>query len=567
VVLKKRTLSTVISVGVLLFFLLSFHQLLPDEETAFSSFYSTDIDSLTEEMSLEQKIGQILIFGFWGFDLDKDYRNWLSQGKLGNVKIFLRNVHSRVQLRDLTDTIVSLTAGAENGIPPFIATDLEGGVVNHVRSPGILRAPSAGLIGATAYAENNRNVSRLIALTLLDLGINMNFAPCADVLTNPDNTVIGPRSYSSDPRLVTAMVRSFIEEQKNFGILATAKHFPGHGMTDFDSHLTSTAVTTPKRILDQIHIRPYRELISEKLLDGCMVSHIIYSEFDENHPATFSAPIVNTLLRKTLNFNGIVVTDDLEMKGAYNYAKSIEDAFILAFNAGDDLLLISHTKSQQQKIINGIVKYFQSGDLSEEMLDTKVRRILEIKKEYLTRFYSSQKQLEDSKTALNCALEGSMTAMNEGIVMLSSKLRCSTPEYFSHLEKKNLKGIVFAPTHEFAKLAQEYLISWDVLYIGYFPDRRKNRQLIEEYKKQLKLYDIVLLGIANERHVQWAQLCTEENVPFFIFSIADPFQAWTYAEQALFIVASFDPYSPGLDALFASVFRSGDFPGIFPYYF
>jgi len=567
VVVKKSIFCTVLSIGVLLFFLLPFHPLISDEDTAFSSFYSTDIDSLVKEMSLERKIGQILIFGFWGFNLDEDYRNWLSQGNLGNVKIFLRNVHSRDQLRGLTDTIVSLTAEKANGIPPFIATDLEGGVVNHVRSPGILRAPSAGLIGATAYAENNRNVSRLIALTLLDLGINMNFAPCADVLTNPDNKVIGSRSYSSDPRLVTAMVKSFIEEQKKVGILATAKHFPGHGMTNFDSHLTSTAVTTPKRILDQIHIRPYRELIAEKLLDGCMVSHIIYREFDEHYPATFSAPIVNTLLRKILHFNGIVVTDDLEMKGSYNYAKSIEDAFLLAFSAGDDLMLISHTKSQQEKIINGIVKYFQDGTLSEEKLDTKVRRILEIKKEYLTRFYSLQKPLEESKTALNCALDGSMTAMTEGIVKLSSKLQCSTPEYFSHLEEKNLKGIVLAPTHEFAKLAREYLCTWDVLYIGYYPDRRKNRQMIEEHKKQLKSYDIVLLGIANERHAQWAQLCADENVPFCIFSIADPFSAWAYADQALFIVASFDPYSPGLDALFASVFRSGDFPGIFPYYF
>ena len=565
--MKRRPRNFIISTGILLFVLLLSHPLTPEEKNSFSAFYSTDTARYIGDMSLEQKIGQLLIFGFWGFDLDEDYRNWLSHGKLGNVKIFLRNVHSGAQLRDLTDTIVSLTSSETNGVPPFIATDLEGGVVNHVRSPGIQRAPSAGLIGATTYAENNRNVSRLIALTLLDLGINMNFAPCADVLTNPDNTVIGPRSYSSDPCLVTAMVKAFIEEQKNVGILATPKHFPGHGMTDFDSHLSSTAVSTPKRILDQIHMRPYKELIMEKLLDGCMVSHITYNAFDNEHPATFSSPIVNTLLRKVLNFDGIVVTDDLEMKGSYNYAKSIEEAFILAFNAGDDLLLISHTKSQQKKIIDGIVKYFQDGTLSEKMLDKKVHRILQIKKEYLAKFYSSQEKLEDSKTALNCALAGSTSAMSEGIVKLSSKLQTSIPEYFSDLEKKNLRGIVLAPTHEFAKLAHEYLSDWDVLYIGYFPGLRKNRQLIQEHKNRLKSYDIVLLGVANDRQAQWAQLCTDENVPFCIFAIANPFPAWTFAEQALFIVASFDPYSPGLDALFASVFRSGEFPGVFPYYF
>ncbi|MFW6137946.1 MAG: glycoside hydrolase family 3 N-terminal domain-containing protein, partial [Spirochaetota bacterium] len=153
-------------------------------------------------MDLEEKIGQTLIFGFHGYSLDYDYQQWLESGRLGNIKIFLRNVLSKDQIIDLTSAINYLVNSSKHGIPPFIATDLEGGTVYHVRYPGVSVAPAAGFLGATGNPENSRDAARLIALNLLSLGINMNLAPCVDVLTNPHNSVIGTRSYSSDPNTV-----------------------------------------------------------------------------------------------------------------------------------------------------------------------------------------------------------------------------------------------------------------------------------------------------------------------------------------------------------------------------
>jgi len=533
----------------------------------FRDFFEKDVTSCIKGMTLEQKIGQVLMFGFQGTTLDEDYAQWISSGSVGNIKIFLRNVVSKQQLTDLIDAIVGLAESRSNGIPPFIATDLEGGVVNHIRFPDISRPPAAGLIGATTYAENNRAVSQLIAYTLFELGINMNFAPCADVLTKQDNIVIGTRSYSSDPYLVSAMVKAFVEEQKKMGILSTMKHFPGHGMTDFDSHIQLNAVHTSRREMDQIHLLPYMYLINNGLLDGCMVSHIIYNEFDPEHPAAFSPRIINGLLRGELAFSGIVITDDLEMKGSQGYAGLIADAFILAFQAGDDLQLISHSKTKQVELLKRIVDYFRDGTLSEAALDEKVYRVLQLKKQYLSTFYMLKEQEHNSSLLKVNALEESRKILKEGIVLLSSRLSESIPAYFRNLKSRRVKGMVLSPNQEFSSLAATHLKGWDIEYIGYLPDRRSNRKKIEQVRTHFSGYDLIVLGLANVRQIEWAQACVEDGIPFCVFAIDNPFAACLFKENALFIAASFDPYRPGLDALFESIFETGEFAGIFPYYF
>lgn len=388
--MRNKT-AVLLAICILLFSALLIHKRIEAAKTLqFKPFFTEDVNDILSGMSLEEKVGQVMIFGFWGTSLDDDYETWLSSGRVGNIKIFRRNVESKEQLQGLTARITLLASISEKGIPPFIATDMEGGVVNHIRYTGSFLAPSAGHIGASGDTENCKNVSRLIALTLLDHGINMNFAPCADVLTNPANRVISTRSYSSDPNIVYDMVKIFIDEHEKVGILTTMKHFPGHGMTDFDSHLFSDSVDTIKEELYRVHILPYRKLINEKQLDGCMVSHIIYNEIDPVYPAAFSHQIIEGLLRDELSFNGIVVTDDLEMEGSQSYVQDIVQAFILAFNAGNDLLLVSHTKEKQRGLLDHAVELFKNGTLSEEELDQKVLRIMRKKRIPYQVLYKSQ---------------------------------------------------------------------------------------------------------------------------------------------------------------------------------
>jgi beta-N-acetylhexosaminidase len=274
--------------------------------TPFSRFFARKEKEILARMTLEEKVGQLLVFGFQGKTLDGDFEKWLASGRLGNIKIFLRNVEGRAQVKELTRRVVELEKGSRNGIPPFIATDMEGGTVNHVRYPGIRLAPAAGLVGATGETESARVSSRLIALTLSDIGVNMNFAPCADVLTEPRNMVIMTRSYGSDPELVSGMVKAFVEEHTKAGILPVMKHFPGHGMTGFDSHVVSDKVDVSRAQMMKVHLLPYERLIREKVIHACMTAHIIYSELDPEHPATFSRKIIDGLLRNELGFDGLV---------------------------------------------------------------------------------------------------------------------------------------------------------------------------------------------------------------------------------------------------------------------
>jgi beta-glucosidase-like glycosyl hydrolase len=515
-------------------------------------------------MSLEEKIGQLLIFGFQGKSLDGDFAKWLSSGKLGNVKIFLRNVESREQVTGLTGEIERLCAKTGSRIPPFIATDMEGGTVNHVRYKGIVLAPAAGLIGATRSVESARVSSRLIALTLAGIGINMNFAPCADVLTEPRNAVIMTRSYGSDPETVAGMAEAFVREHARFGILPIMKHFPGHGMTAFDSHAVSEKVDIGRKEIERVHLLPYRKLVGNGALDGVMTAHIIYSALDPLQPATFSSAVIGGLLRDQLGFGGVVVTDELEMEGANRVSKGIVESFARAFEAGNDLFLVGHTKSREAELIEELPRLFSEGRLSAEELDRRVLLVLAMKKRYLSRFYEVRDS-EENLSAVARAAEDTRKMAQEGVVLLSNRVKGSIPAFLKKAEDGKKRGVIIAPTEGFARLAKSYLPSWDVVDIGYRPDKAENEKNIAAQRKKLRSSRMALLGLANDAHERWADACVEEKLPFFVLSIDDPFAAERCGDRALFVAACFGPHSPATDALFRSVFVTGEFKGRFPY--
>jgi beta-glucosidase-like glycosyl hydrolase len=530
----------------------------------FSSFFVQGEKETLKKMDLEEKIGQLLIFGFQGKSLDDDLTGWLSSGKLGNIKIFLRNVESREQVTGLTAEIEGLCAKTGSRVPPFIATDMEGGTVNHVRFAGIALAPAAGLIGATRSVESARVSSRLIALTLAGIGINMNFAPCADVLTEPRNRVIMTRSYGSDPDSVAGMTAAFVREQARLGIFPIMKHFPGHGMTAFDSHLVSEKVDIGKRELERLHILPYKKLIGDKALDGVMTAHIIYSALDPRLPATFSSAIIGGLLRDELGFDGIVVTDELEMEGAQKVSKGIVESFVRAFEAGNDLFLVGHTKDREAELIEELPRLFSGGLLSVEELDRRCLRVLAQKRRYLSGFFRNRGRSENLSDYTLAAEENRKIAQ-EGIVLLSSRIKGSIPAFLKEAINGKKKGVILAPTEGFARLAKGYLPSWDVVDIGYRLDREENEKRIAASRKKLRSSELALLGFANETHEGWADACIEEKLPFFVLSVDNPFVAGLYGERALFCAACFGPHSPATDALFRSVFVTGEFKGRFPY--
>ncbi len=330
-------------------------------------------------MTLHQKIGQMLLFG-WSGDtpeqsgmVNAHAAALVDEFAVGGVVFMGRNVGPSEQTRA---AIAELQARAKaQGLPPlFVAVDQEGGRVQRLGPPHYPPHPAARAIGDTGDPAQARAAAGRIGEGLRDLGFNWDFAPVLDVNNNPNNPVIGDRAYGDDPALVAAMgaqaVRGF---QEDAGILACGKHFPGHGDTDTDSHHALPRIGHDRARLDAVELVPFRAALAADLA-AVMTSHILFPALDPALPATLSPAILTGLLRGELGFDGLIITDDLEMKGVADGWGAAEAA-VLAVQAGADILLCCHTWETQREIRQALIHAVQTGRLSEARVDESLARI------------------------------------------------------------------------------------------------------------------------------------------------------------------------------------------------
>ncbi len=339
-------------------------------------------------MSLEAKIGHMLIAGFRGLALDHNspiFRD-IQERHLGGIILFdydsalkspERNVQSPSQVAQL---IASLQDAAQS--PLLIGIDQEGGRVNRLKERfGFPPTVSAQYLGELNNLEQTRRYAASTAQTLSLLGININFAPVVDLNVNADCPVIGQveRSFSANPDVVTAHARCWIQEHHAWHIACALKHFPGHGSATKDTHLDFVDVTenwSPDELL------PYRQLIDEGLCDMVMTSHIFHAGLDPKWPATLSHPVLHDLLRVELGYDGVIISDDLQMK-AVSAQYSLETIIRQALHAGVDLLTFGNNLHYDEHIVArvaGIVKNFIShGLIPEERIEQSYRRICRLK--------------------------------------------------------------------------------------------------------------------------------------------------------------------------------------------
>ncbi len=330
-------------------------------------------------MTLHDKIGQMLLFG-WSGDTPEGSRTvnahaaaLVDEFAVGGIVLMGRNVGPPDQTRA---TIAEIQARAKaNGLPPlFVAVDQEGGRVQRLGPPYYPAHPAARVVGDTQDPEQARAAARQIGEGLRAVGFNWDFAPVLDVNNNPKNPVIGDRAYGSDPALVAAMgaaaVRGF---QEDAGILACGKHFPGHGDTDTDSHHALPRIGIGRARLEAVELVPFRAALAAGL-SAVMTSHILFPALDAHLPATLSPAILTGLLRGELGFEGLVITDDLEMKGVADGWGAAEAA-VLAVLAGADVLLCCHTWETQRQIQRALVGAVETGRLSESRVDESVARV------------------------------------------------------------------------------------------------------------------------------------------------------------------------------------------------
>jgi beta-N-acetylhexosaminidase len=347
---------------------------------------STDPDPAPD--NLDEQIGHMLMIGFRGFTVEESSHisSDIINYKIGGVVLFdrdvesaqfVRNIQSPQQVKNLVSQLQSLSSAKL-----LVAIDQEGGRVNRLKTNyGFPPSVSARFLGNINNLDTTAKYGEITATTLKELGINMNLAPVVDLNVNPDNPVIGAieRSFSPDPEMVTAHARELIKIHRKHKILTTLKHFPGHGSSMTDSHLGFTDVTNTWSSLE---LRPYHYLISTGDADVIMTAHIFNSNLDSTYPATLSRNIMTGILRDSLGYNGVIISDDMQMKAITDHY-GLEEAIFNSINAGVDILIFSNNSAFQANItsesVRIIKKLITEGRISRERIRASYNRITQLK--------------------------------------------------------------------------------------------------------------------------------------------------------------------------------------------
>ena len=330
-------------------------------------------------LNLKEKIGQLLMFGFDGTSVTDETIEMIKKYKAGNVILFTRNITSGKQLKELNQTLQKL-AYEHIGIPLFIGIDQEGGMVTRIQQ-GATFFPGAMTLAANGSVEDAYRIADYMGYELRKLGVNMNFAPVLDVNNNPKNPVIGVRSFSDDPKIVSEFGSAYIKGMQNH-VIATGKHFPGHGDTVVDSHLGMPKVDYDRNRLEKIEFVPFKKAINDGLL-AMMSSHIDFPALTQDGlPTTLSKDVMTNLLREEFKFEGLIVTDGMQMKAiADNYGTV--NASLMAVEAGVNIYCICHSRELQIESLAYIEEAIHSGKIQESLIDERVKRILDFKKMFV----------------------------------------------------------------------------------------------------------------------------------------------------------------------------------------
>ncbi|MBN1179781.1 MAG: beta-N-acetylhexosaminidase [Anaerolineae bacterium] len=388
-------------------------------------------DLLLSAMTLEEKVGQLFMVYSTGPTVDADLQAAIVEDHVGGVILFAPNVESPAQVAELINAAQAAATTSGAGVPLLVAVDQEGGLIARLWEEGFTQFPAPMAVGATANPDDARLVAAAMARELHALGFNMNLAPVLDVNSNPLNPVIGTRAFGGTAEQVIEMGLPVIETYRQYGIIATAKHFPGHGDTDVDSHHGLPVVSHDLDRLWAVELAPFQAAIDAGV-DVIMTAHVAFPAVDPSGtPATLSPAVLDGLLRQQMGFEGIIATDSLGMD-ALSAVYGPEEAAARAFQAGADLLMFGkdpgHTPAEVRAAYARVLAMVRGGTISMERLDASVRRILLLKQRYGLLDWQPVDPMaaefecgapENSRAALDVALDGLTLVMNDNTLPLS----------------------------------------------------------------------------------------------------------------------------------------------------
>lgn len=472
-----------------------------------------------KDLSIEEKIGQLLIIGFNETKLTDEIKKMIRDYKFGNFILYSRNIKDIEQLNKLTRDIHNEVIKTI-GIMPFITIDQEGGITCRIKEKSTFY-PGSMTLSATDLSNSER-IGHMMGKHLLSLGININFAPSLDVNNNPNNPIIGVRSYSDKPDIVSKYGNSLIKGMQEEGLIATAKHFPGHGDVEIDSHLGLPILPFNKERLDKIELKPFK-LAIDNGIKNIMTAHIIFKEVDSQNPATLSKIILKNILRDELKYNGLITSDCMEMK-AISDGITTPVGVVKGLKAGNDLVCVCHTKEKQIDSIKKIKQAIEDNSLTPEEIDEKIERILK----YKNQIYSTlEKKFYKNNENLNIFKDNNQALFIQDIV--DSSLT------FVSGKKLELKGkiLVYGCKPFVSNQAEEEMKDNNIIDLinKEIPSFHTIEYKKNEYSNELinlsKEYDtVIFLSFNAFSNPLQAKMINELNNicnNFFVISIRDPY--------------------------------------------
>lgn len=362
---------------------------------------SLTIPQLIESMSIDEKIGQMIFAGISGKEINAQTEQLVKSYKFGGIIFNGKNLSSPSQTVAYVNELKA--ANSNNKLPLFFGIDQEGGRISKL--PGdLIDIPSNMEIGEINKPSFSFEMGSVLGKLVSAYGFNVNFAPVLDVNSNPNNPVIGDRSFGNNPKIVSKLGVQTMKGIQSEKIIPTIKHFPGHGDTSVDSHLELPIVNKSLTELEKLELIPFERAIDEGA-EMVMIAHILLPKVDRELPSSLSKEIITGILRNKIGFDGVIITDDMTMK-AITENFDIGNAAVMSVKAGSDMIMVAHDYDNIMNVFSAMKKAVEQGEISEERLNESVTRILKLKKKYeITDSYSKKVDINELNQQVGSVLD------------------------------------------------------------------------------------------------------------------------------------------------------------------
>lgn len=472
-----------------------------------------EIDRLLQEMTVEEKVGQLLMVGLAGTQVTPQIRRWVRDRHVGGIALFARNLVNLKQTSTFTRDLRALSHGF---VPPLIALDQEGGNVTRLKS-GAISLPGNMTLGASRSPILAYAAGHALGVDLWRLGFNTNLAPVLDINSNPANPVIGVRSYGERPDLVGEMGTWFVRGQQETGVCSVAKHFPGHGDTQIDSHYAMPSVNVDRKHLNTFELEPFRRAIAADI-DAIMTAHIALPRIAEaaDKPATLSRTLLTRILRQELGFEGIIMTDGLEMQGIQQ-RYGTGRAAVLAILAGADMPMVLWSDEAREETYQALLRAVRRGEISRKRLDQSVRRILTVKQR--RGIFDKAPNPSDVAESTPLHTELGHRIAEQGVTLVRNR------KHLLPVDLNKLKHpIALAPIGPFLEHFQKTPHA-TTQTLPMVPNRTERRRIAQDVINAANDADMLFIAVINRYHVDIAQqiLKALTHVPTVVVSMASPY--------------------------------------------